>query len=92
MQAALNARFSSSGVNPGASPSQKEDDNYDVCIANISPAERLKRLKFSMVLFVISLVILAVMLIGGADKIWRLALFFPLAAGATSYFQWRDKT
>ena len=92
MQAELNARFSSSGVNPGASPSQKEDDNYGVCIANISPAERLKRLKFAIFQFVISLAILAAMLIIGVDKIWRLTLFLPLAAGASSYFQWRDKT
>jgi hypothetical protein len=97
MFAGLNSRISRipllrfSNPNIGLS-SPEEDDNYDVCIANISPAERRKRLRFGIIQFVISLAILAFLLISGADKVWRLILFLPFGAAAASYFQWRDKT
>lgn len=70
----------------------EKEDKYEVCIANISPAERRKRLNFGIIQFVITLVILGVFLITGADKLWRLILFLPFAAAATGYFQARDKT
>ena len=63
-----------------------------VCIANISPKERRKRLESGIVTAVISLVVLAVLVATGVNPWWRLTLF-PLFAGAASgYFQWRDKT
>jgi hypothetical protein len=73
--------------------SPKEDDgNYAGCIANISPAERRKRLTFGIIQLVIGLIILIALLITDADKIWRLILFLPFWAAATGYFQSRDKT
>ncbi len=90
MQSELNVRFS---TNKSDSLHSEEDNgNYEVCIANISPAERFKRLRFGIIQFVISLVILAVMLITGVDKVWRLVLILPFGAAFASYFQWRDKT
>ena len=89
MQAELNARFSGPGM---TSSPQEEDGNYKVCIANISPAERRKRLTFGIIQFVISLVILAALLITGVDKMWRLFLILPFGAAAAGFFQWRDKT
>ena len=65
---------------------------YEVCIANISPKERRMRLRFGIVQFAISLVILGALLFFGVDKVWRLPLFFMFAAAAAGYFQWRDKT
>lgn len=70
-----------------------EDEGvYEVCIANISPKERRKRLNFGIVQLVVSLVILAVLMLLGVDKLWRLPLFFMFAAAAAGFFQWRDKT
>ncbi len=64
----------------------------EVCIANISPAERRRRMKFGTRQFIISGVILAALLFFGADRFWRLILFLPLAAAFSGYFQARDKT
>jgi len=69
-----------------------EEGSYDVCIANISPKERRKRLNFGILQFVIGLVLLAVMLSTGADKAWRLSLFVVFASAAVSCFQSYDKT
>lgn len=64
----------------------------DVCVANISPKERRKRMQFGLMQIVFGLVIFAALLLLGADKTWRLPLFFLFAAGASSIFQARDKT
>jgi hypothetical protein len=64
----------------------------EVCIANISPKERQKRLRFAINQFALSMVVLAALLIFGVDKLWRLPLYFMFAAAASSFFQWRDKT
>ena len=62
------------------------------CIPNISPRERRKRLAGGVIMFVISLAVLAALMATGADRWWRLALL-PLFGGAASgFFQWRDKT
>ena len=81
---------SSSGFDPISPPD--DDGVYEVCIANISPNERKKRLQFGIVQFAVSLLVFAVLLLLGVDKVWRLPLFFMFAAAATGYFQWRDKT
>lgn len=64
----------------------------DVCIPNISPVERRKRLAAGVVALALALVALLILLTVDASRWWRLALL-PLFWGATSgYFQWRDKT
>lgn len=64
----------------------------EVCIPNISTRERRKRLAGGVIMFIITLVVLAILIATGASRWWRLALF-PLFAGAASgFFQWRDKT
>lgn len=92
MQADLNIHFSN--FTPKIDPSlyEENDGNYEVCLANISPAERRKRLRFGIIQFVIGVVILIVLLLAGADKLWRLPLYIIFASAAVSYFQWRDKT
>ena len=71
-----------------------DDDNAvgDVCISNISLAERRKRLQFGIQQFSLALVVLILLLAFGADKLWRLPLFFLFASAATGYFQAKDKT
>ena len=92
MQSKLNFLFSDPNMSVGASSPEDDENSYEVCIANISPAERQKRLKFGVIQFVVSLAILAVLLVTGVDRFWRVILFLPFAAAFTGYFQWRDKT
>jgi hypothetical protein len=72
--------------------SKKEEEAGEVCIANISPLERQKRLKFGIRQFIFSLLVLAVMLFLHLNPLWRLPLLFLFWAAATGYFQARDKT
>ncbi len=63
-----------------------------VCIPNISPPERRKRLGFGAITLTVGLLVLGGLLGTGAERWWRLAVF-PLFWGAGSgFFQWRDKT
>lgn len=64
----------------------------EVCIPNINMPERRKRLRFGIVAFAVALLALAVLLVTGADPIWRLLLFAPFAGAASGYFQWKDQT
>jgi len=63
-----------------------------VCIANISTAERRKRLMGGLIMFVISLAVLALLLAIRVSLWWRLVLFPFFAGSASGFFQWRDKT
>lgn len=74
------------------SSSQQNEGGEEVCIANISPLERQKRLRFGLTQFAITLVILAALLAFGVDRLWRLPLLFLFWAAAVGYFQARDKT
>ncbi len=62
------------------------------CIPNISPRERRKRLAGGVIMFVISLAVLAALIATGADRWWRLALLPLFWGAAAGFFQWRDKT
>lgn len=64
----------------------------EVCIANISPAERKKRMNFGIFQLMITFGILAVMLYFGVDKLWRLPLYLMFSGGAVPIFQALDKT
>jgi hypothetical protein len=72
-------------------PTREEADG-EICIANISPLERQKRLMFGIRQFIFTLVILAVLLVLNLNPFWRLPLLFMFWAAAVGYFQARDKT
>jgi hypothetical protein len=74
------------------SSSPPNEDGEEVCVANISPIERQKRLRFGITQFVITLAILGIMLAFGVDRLWRLPLLLLFWAAAVGYFQARDKT
>jgi len=78
-------------VKSGSSNSQ-EAETRDACIANISPAERQKRLKFGIQQFIITLVILGALILFHANHLWRLPLLLMFWASAVGYFQAKDKT
>ena len=76
-------------------PSPKEsknDEGGEVCIANIDTAGRRQRLTFGIVQFTLAIIILAVLIVTGANHLWRLPLFVLFASAAVGYFQWHDKT
>jgi hypothetical protein len=81
--------FAKFGLN---SSSQKDEEVGEVCIANISPAERQKRLKFGIKQLVITLVILGALMVFHVNHLWRLPLLLMFWAAATGYFQAKDKT
>ena len=70
----------------------KEEEGGEVCIANISPLERQKRLKFGVGQFIFTLFVLTVLILLHLNPLWRLSLLFPFWAAAVGYFQARDKT
>ena len=92
MQSGLNLRFSDPKIDFSSLSSDEDGGNYQVCLANISPAERRKRLRFGIIQFMISLVILGAMLYFDVHKLWRLTLILPFGAAAAGFLQWRDKT
>jgi hypothetical protein len=67
-------------------------ENPQICVANISTAERRQRLMGGLATFGFSMVMLAGMAAFGLDPLWRVTLFPLLAGAATGYFQWREKT
>ncbi len=74
-------------------PSSREETEAEtVCVANISPLERQKRLRFGIQQFIFALVILGVLIALDVNPLWRLALLLLFWASAIGYFQARDKT
>jgi hypothetical protein len=73
-------------------PSPSREESQEVCIANISPSERQKRLRFGIYQFTATLVILAVLILLHVNPFWRLPLLLMFWAAAIGYFQARDKT
>lgn len=63
-----------------------------VCIANIGPRERRKRLMFGITALAASVVISFLFVFYGVRPLFRLPLFVPLFAGALGFFQARDRT
>jgi hypothetical protein len=75
-----------------ASSSGPHEPAGEVCIANISPRERQKRMRFAVVQFIVTLLILGALIIFDVHPLWRLALLFSFWAAGVSYFEARDKT
>jgi len=93
MSAVLQASFHRPAPTQTGRPAlTKERDAESTCISNISPGEGRKRLIGGVILFVITLAILAALITTGADRLWRLPLFFLFWGAASGFFQWWDKT
>ena len=74
-----------------ASPSERKPEQV-VCLENIGPRERRKRIGFGVILLVASLGLAAVVVLTGVNRWWRLALFLPLAGSAIGFFQAFERT
>jgi hypothetical protein len=64
----------------------------DVCIANIGPRERRKRMTFGVIAFGVGVVACVALVATGVSRWWRLGLFLPLWAAGLGVFQAREKT
>ena len=74
-------------------PSSNEDHGVgQVCIPNISPKERKKRVQFAIRYFLFTLIVLGMLIAFDVNPLWRLPLFFMFSAATTSYIQALDKT
>jgi fatty acid desaturase len=69
-----------------------DSQSSELCIPNISLAERRKRLAAGGIQFAVALIILAALIATGVDRWWRLLLFLIFWGAASGFFQWRDKT
>jgi hypothetical protein len=67
-------------------------DQGVVCVQNIGPAERRKRLTFGLTTLVAGLAIGILLILTGANHWSRLILFLPFAGGAIGFIQAREKT
>ena len=74
------------------SDSQQGEEIGESCIANISPRERQIRMRFSVVMFFVSIVVLVALVVFDVNPLWRLLLFAMFTAAATGYFEAKDKT
>ena len=79
---------------PSGVQTTPEDDpsRGEVCVPNISTAERRRRLAAGVVVFAAGLAALWMLRAAGAERGWQLALLLPFYVAAVCYFQWRDKT
>ena len=63
-----------------------------VCIPNIGPKERRRRLRGGVIGLVVAAIVAIVLFATGADRAWRLIMFPLLYGGLSGVFQWREKT
>lgn len=63
-----------------------------VCIANIGPRERRRRLFGGVIGLGIGFAAAAALIVAGISPWWRLALVIPFAMGTIGVFQAREKT
>jgi hypothetical protein len=72
--------------------SRPDEEVGEVCIPNISPKERRKRVRFAVRQLVVTLLVLSALVVLDVNPLWRLPLFFMFSAATTSYIQALDKT
>ncbi len=78
-------------------PLQESEEPFDpiagqVCIANIGPRERRRRLMSGIVILALGVGIAAILVVTHISPLWRLPLFLLFYGGASGVFQWREKT
>lgn len=67
-------------------------NHVHVCIPNIGPRERRRRLIGGIALLVFAAVAAFIFMWSGAPRLWRLLVFLPAWAGALGVFQVAEKT
>ncbi len=63
-----------------------------VCIPNIGPRERRRRLMVGIAMFAIVVLLTAGLVLADAPRAWRLFVLFPAWLGSIGVFQAKEKT
>jgi hypothetical protein len=63
-----------------------------VCIPNIGPRERRRRLTVGIAMFAIVVLVVAGLMLADAPRAWRLFVLFPAWVGSIGVFQAKEKT
>jgi hypothetical protein len=69
-----------------------ERPDREVCVPNIGPRERRRRLVAGVVMLAIGALAALALALTGAERGWALALLLPFWGGASGVFQAREKT
>jgi hypothetical protein len=69
-----------------------QQENETVCIPNIGPKERKKRMTSGLITLTAGLIIAVFLLLGDSPWWMRLVVFMPLWGGMIGVFQSREKT
>jgi len=64
----------------------------DICIPNIGPRERRRRLIVGVVMFAIVAVVAVSLMLAEAPRAWRLFVIFPAWVGAIGVMQVKEQT
>jgi hypothetical protein len=64
----------------------------DVCIPNIGPRERRRRLIVGIAMFAIAGTVAALLVAAGAPRAWRVFVLFPAWVGSIGVFQAKEET
>ena len=64
----------------------------EVCIANIGPKERQRRLMVGVVGLIVGMALVAALIVTGAPLWTRALAFLPFVGGAFGFWQYREKT
>jgi hypothetical protein len=76
----------------GAAARRKPTPPGRVCIPNIGPREQRRRRLGGILMFAVAAALIGAFSLFGVAPLWGLALFIPFWAGATGFFQAREKT
>jgi hypothetical protein len=74
------------------SGSRPRVDTETICVANIGPKGRRRRLIFGAAFLGLGVLAVAALIAGGASWFWSAALFLPLWVGALGLFQATGQT
>ena len=75
---------------PGAAPAG--GSSADVCVPNIGPEERRRRLIGGAVALGVGVGLAGLMVVADVDRWWRVALLLPFWSASLGYFQAAEKT
>ena len=64
----------------------------NICIPNIGPRERRRRLVVGIVMFAIAFAVAVALVLAGAPRAWRIFVLFPVWVGSMGLFQVKEKT
>jgi hypothetical protein len=67
-------------------------EGADVCIANIGPRERRKRMRFGVIGIALGAGVGALLIALGFGRLWRLGVLLPFWVGTVGLFQALEKT